>query len=353
MSVKPEKFTQRKLPVTEDNSGTNVMLPNMFCSACAPHVTCSARARKEERKMNKKAKMSFCFLVIMIFIALLALAQDLRTIKIEASPSFLELIRGWDSNIWFFTPEDKPIRSLNELNREDIACWGMEHFQRMQELFKVLGIKGEGVKVKGDGTYNEATIKPKLYVTWAKFAQNLKGAQRVEFIEKKQRVDPHKETSASAPAQGIDSSGLDVRFVRSDEAKVKAYEGKPLTGVIVEIKASIPGSVIRLEASSVTAKSSDDKLLQPIVMFIAGGDDDIVEGVTLDKTSLAGWEIGIGKDKFKAYGSMEKMAVILEKGGGIKYTFKRGGVIQFGFIFPYSLENLSSVSILGKSSKLK
>jgi hypothetical protein len=196
-------------------------------------------------------------------------AQAQRTIKIEASTSLIDLIKTWDSNIWFFTPEDKPIRSLNELNREDIACWGMEHFQRMQELFKVLGIKGEGVKVKGDGAYNEATIKPKLYVTWAKFAQNLKGAQRVEFIEKRQRVDALKETAVSAPAQGTTQilrmiwSATDLSVILKDEIKAQVGTSsstwKPEEGaVILEVhgKFTAKGSPATLEFEEIQVISS-------------------------------------------------------------------------------------------------
>jgi hypothetical protein len=131
--------------------------------------------------MHKMSKSSM-FLFMMIFIPILAAAQEVRTIRIEVSPSVLEVIRTWDRNIWFFTPEDKPIRSLTELTREDIACWGAEHFSRMQSLFKALGLKGEGVKILGDGAYNDSKNKPLLYVTWAKFAPDLQGVLQVEFV---------------------------------------------------------------------------------------------------------------------------------------------------------------------------
>lgn len=114
-----------------------------------------------------------------------AQTDDASSVRIEATPALLELLKTWDPSIWFFTPSgEEPLSSLDGLDREDFACWGVEHFERMQELFKVLGLEGEGVNVMGDGAYNDEEDKPKLYVTWASLAPSLQGATRVEFVEK-------------------------------------------------------------------------------------------------------------------------------------------------------------------------
>jgi hypothetical protein len=154
----------------------------------------------------------------------------------------------------------------------------------MQELFKVLEIKGEGVKVKGDGAYNEATIKPKLYVTWAKFAQNLKGAQRVEFIEKRQRVDPLKETAVSAQAQGIAQtlgiiwSATDLSVMLKDEIKAQVGTSKstwkPEEGaVILEVhgKFTAKGSPATLEFDEIQVISSTVNELGKTTMVVERG----------------------------------------------------------------------------------
>ncbi|MDI1337933.1 MAG: hypothetical protein PSU94_17265 [Lacunisphaera sp.] len=126
---------------------------------------------------------------LLILAATIARAEEPKVTQIPASPAFIELLKSWDPQIWFFTPLDKPLRSLDGLKRESVACWGMEHFQRMQDLFRVLNLPGDGVKVMGDGAYNDTPDRPLLYVTWAKYAPNLKNVLRIQFIS----AEPAKE----------------------------------------------------------------------------------------------------------------------------------------------------------------
>ena len=111
-----------------------------------------------------------------------AQADSLSTVKVEAPPVLLQLLQTWDSTIWFFTPSDKPIRTLEGLTRTDVAIWGAEHFHRTNDFFRVLGLEGEGVKLVGAGSYNE--IRPLVYITWARYASDLRGVSRVKFVEK-------------------------------------------------------------------------------------------------------------------------------------------------------------------------
>ena len=134
--------------------------------------------------MYQKNTISWLFFGFILFLTTVTYAEEPHTVKVEASKEFLELIKTWDEKIWFFTPQDNPIRSLKGLARNDIACWGTEHFERMKALFNVLGIEGEGVRVLGDGSYNDGD-KPVLYITWSNNAPNLQGASRVEFIDAK------------------------------------------------------------------------------------------------------------------------------------------------------------------------
>lgn len=107
-------------------------------------------------------------------------------VKIHISRDLMDLLKKWDPEIWFFTSKQKPVSSLEGLKREDFACWGAEHFGRMEELFKLLGLEGVGIRVIGDGAYNETPNKPRLYITWAKYAPYLKGVARVQFVLKSQ-----------------------------------------------------------------------------------------------------------------------------------------------------------------------
>jgi len=105
--------------------------------------------------------------------------------KVEVDSGVLELLKKWDPNIWFFTPADKPVGSLEGLGSKDFACWGIEHFGQMRNLFNLLAIEDEGIGLLSDIPYNEEPDKPRVYVTWAKYAPRLKNTVRIEFIEKK------------------------------------------------------------------------------------------------------------------------------------------------------------------------
>jgi hypothetical protein len=110
--------------------------------------------------------------------------DSLPTLRVEVAPAVAELVQAWDSTIWFFTPSANPIRSLEGLRTSDIACWGAENFQRMKDLFSVLGLEGEGVRVVGVGSHNDVAPPLRLYVTWARYAPHLRGMTRVLLVAK-------------------------------------------------------------------------------------------------------------------------------------------------------------------------
>ncbi len=142
---------------------------------------------------------------------------------------------------------------------------------------------------------------------------------------------------------------LEIRLVQFGEAEMERFEGRSLAGVVVEIESSEPGEEILLGASSINAKSSEDKMLPAIVMFVAGGDEGIVSGEVVSDVVTIGSEIVIGDERYEAWGSFIRMAVLLEDGGSLKYTFDKAGKIQMGFVFQEDVKNLVSVSLLNKT----
>jgi hypothetical protein len=185
--------------------------------------------------MYKKVFMiivSLCMLVVGTY------AQDKPSdqpvVKIEASSSVLELLKTWDKKWLFITPLDKPIRSLEGLTRNDFACWGDNTcFKIMNSLFEILGVKGEGVNMMGDGAYKKATNKPPLYVTTSYYASDFKGVARVLFVEKKSStLSPQppevKKGSANVSIVGrvLNKDKMPVKDLRLQMAEGEVKDGK-------------------------------------------------------------------------------------------------------------------------------
>jgi hypothetical protein len=110
-------------------------------------------------------------------------------VRIEVDKKVLDLINSWDKKICFFTSKDNPLRSLEGLKKEDIAAWGVELFKNVEDLYKVLGIEGGGVKFFGNINEIFSGMKNplRLFITWAGFEPDLKGSVRVEFKERKSK----------------------------------------------------------------------------------------------------------------------------------------------------------------------
>lgn len=111
--------------------------------------------------------------------------DSIKTIVIEVDSSVFNLVNNWEEDVWIFSPSDKNLKTLDGLQATEIACWGIEHFNRMKDLFNALHIENAGVSLVGDGAYNDSEEKPLIYITWKKYADSLKGAVRVKFILKK------------------------------------------------------------------------------------------------------------------------------------------------------------------------
>jgi hypothetical protein len=52
-------------------------------------------------------------------------------------------------------------------------------------------------------------------------------------------------------------------------------------------------------------------------------------------------------------GTNPRVLLLLEKGGGLKYTLKQSSSALIGFVFRASVTNLESISFLGRTIKLE
>jgi len=141
--------------------------------------------------VEKRIILLVSVLIFLLVLAVCAYGKEKGSsvVRIEVDKKVLDLINSWDKKICFFTSKDSPLRSLEALKKEDIAAWGMELFKNVEDLYKVLGIEGGGVKIIGTGNPIFSGMKnpPRLFITWSDFEPDLKGSVRVEFKERKSK----------------------------------------------------------------------------------------------------------------------------------------------------------------------
>lgn len=143
---------------------------------------------------------------------------------------------------------------------------------------------------------------------------------------------------------------LSIHLVRLAEAQVtalriaKEYEGKPLTGVIVEIESAVSGTTVTL-GPSVLAQTADGTQVSPILMTVFE-DSKIAQGVVIQGVVFVGGEVVIGQQRFSRQVDLE------EQSGSIRYTFKSKGKMQIAFVFPGREKDFTALSLLGQTIKL-
>ena len=124
-----------------------------------------------------------------------ASGEEPSVVTIEVGDEVLSAVGQWDTNIWFFTSRNDPLRTLDGLAQEDIACWGGELCQNVLQFREAIGIPtirtNLGVHVIGVGPRTKIDdLKPyghensvRLFITWSQFASNLIGEVRVVFAD--------------------------------------------------------------------------------------------------------------------------------------------------------------------------
>jgi hypothetical protein len=86
-------------------------------------------------------------------------------VEIKANQQTLALVKVWGPDVCFFTRRARPARSLSGLVADDVACSGIEFFDKMNEFLKAAGIESSGKVNVRFGT-PLAEKPPGLYVTW-------------------------------------------------------------------------------------------------------------------------------------------------------------------------------------------
>jgi len=169
--------------------------------------------------------------------------ESTEIVKVKAKKKVLALIKTWDEKIWFFTSKENPIKSLNGLKKDEIACWGAEHIERVFDFLDAVGIKYEDKAMRVIGTGNPifSGMKnpPRLFITWSDYAQHLKGGIKVIFIEEQEKILVRTSSTIIYQAQqrlkelGYDPGPLDGVWGKKTERAVKEFQrdnGLSVTG---------------------------------------------------------------------------------------------------------------------------
>lgn len=130
-----------------------------------------------------KALKYLLLLVMVCFFSACAQESDSSVPEVETTKEAVEFVNTWDQNVYMFMPADNPITTLDGLTKEDFACWGMELFGNVDSLLLILEIPRDGIRLVGDGAYNDAgDNKPKVYITWNTYEKSLIGAKRFILV---------------------------------------------------------------------------------------------------------------------------------------------------------------------------
>lgn len=159
-------------------------------------------------------------------------------------------------------------------------------------------------------------------------------------------------TVGSSAAQVPPASAFEARVVELAPANTSGFEGKPLSGLILEIESVQPALELVMDGTSIRIKGKDGAAQSPILMFPVGIAKGKVEPSSIEGTVLQGKEVSIGDVRYKAYTSMATMAVNMEEGGGMKYTFVEPSVFRIAFVFPVDEAAIVGLELLGQSIDL-
>ncbi len=113
-------------------------------------------------------------------------------VEISASAGVISLVESWGTEVWIFTPENDPIKSLIGLEKKDVACSGLEHKARYLDFLDAARIErhSDGVLLLGGTPIFKETKPPRVYISWSSHASHLSGGARVVFVEESQEGEP-------------------------------------------------------------------------------------------------------------------------------------------------------------------
>lgn len=158
---------------------------------------------------------------------------------------------------------------------------------------------------------------------------------------------------------------------------IKEFEGKPLTGVVVNIVVSDAFTTLLFDTAIVT-ETFDGTPISPILIML-GDCGDRVDLIAVRKISLVGGQIVVGVNVFESNLSVESCLSLtpetdfrgaralgvrppyfinlkgpsdLNREGSVRCAFKTLGSMQVAFIYQAQPDNLATLSLFGQTLRI-
>ena len=134
-------------------------------------------------------RTSLAVLIILSFALLLFWAGCSRITgaRVKANKQVVALVKTWGKGIAFYTSKENPLKTIEGLKQNEIACWGPELAHDIQAFYDAAGTQrayGNAVQViPSTNPIFAVEHSPRLYLTWTTNERRLKGAVRVTFYE--------------------------------------------------------------------------------------------------------------------------------------------------------------------------
>ena len=106
--------------------------------------------------------------------------------KVKANDRVVTLVKTWDKNVSFYTSKKNPLKTIEGLRQNEIACWDWTLSDKIKAFYDAADTSrtyGNAVQVIAPHNVSFAANFPRLYLTWTSNEPKLKDAERVVFTE--------------------------------------------------------------------------------------------------------------------------------------------------------------------------
>jgi hypothetical protein len=149
------------------------------------------------------------------------------------------------------------------------------------------------------------------------------------------------------------SNAFDVRVLQAGEARVngdREYEGKLLTGVLLEVTSLKPGATATLDASAANVSGPTLKPVAAAILFLAKGFErnNISFEAGAAGAQTLGLEITIGQTTFEAHGANPLAHSLVGRTGGT-FVFEKPETVHLGLVFATAPKDVTHINVFQRN----